>query len=896
MPQPSNNDFARTASRRPWRLCFWQALAGILGWFVLVQDLLPQDTLRITGLLYFAVENLDAQRVDQRGVAGSAGVAFDRLNLSSNTRYRIWLLEAITLRVADIEITTPSPGRTFRFPDFIFRQASSHDTDRDQIHDLGEFIVGTDPLDRDSDDDGIEDGPEVRQGLDALSGRAVRTGVIENVDTPGTAFDICALNDLAVVADRAQGISVFNIFNGMDAVLVSQVDTPGDAQAVSCTGSLIAVADGGAGLSVIDISDPPAAFIAHQVSLGANAVAVTTAGTTAYVGLSNGRLVAVDLASGTILDQVTIAGVSIQDVTVGGDTLYVLVVGRLFAIPISEGGLLVAASLESPGVQGAGRRRLRLFAGDQLLYATYTSGYNVFSIREPAQPAFVRSVTTPQFGWKQLVSNGSGIGLAALGANSTDDGAHDLSLFNLGPEGTGGDFVTTFATPGLAAAVSIYNGIAYVADSGAGLQVINYLAYDSRGVPPTISLTTSFSTGVAEEGKLMRVTAHVADDVQVRNVEFYVDGRKANTDGNYPFDYRFITPLLQDGKSSFTVRARASDTGGNATWSGELSVRLVPDATPPRVRRAVPFHGALVGAVQSVSVYFTEPIQASTINESSIRVLAAGPDGRVGTADDLLVSGALEYRDELKAALFVPPSRLGPGNYRLAVSPVLTDLSGNPLAGSFNADFRVFSFTDDDQDGMPDELEASLGLDPKKPDTDGDGILDGLEDPDNDGLPNAGEFIAETDPSKADTDGDGIPDGLEDPDNDALSNAREFLAGTNPLVADSDADAWSDETEVTGLSDPLDPLSRPRFMVAARPELSVVGLSHKAPGFVASGTLVGRPAVSVHRLSLTDLGVIAPGTFVGRPPTTVTRATVVPTDHASRVVVGRPPVDVRIGP
>ena len=41
---------------------------------------------------------------------------------------------------------------------------------------------------------------------------------------------------------------------------------------------------------------------------------------------------------------------------------------------------------------------------------------------------------------------------------------------------------------------------------------------------------------------------------------------------------------------------------------------------------------------------------------------------------------------------------------------------------------------DTDQDGVPDALEAALGLDPLNPDTNGNGILDGDEDPDGDGL------------------------------------------------------------------------------------------------------------------------------------------------------------------
>src|SRR5215207_2278451 len=42
---------------------------------------------------------------------------------------------------------------------------------------------------------------------------------------------------------------------------------------------------------------------------------------------------------------------------------------------------------------------------------------------------------------------------------------------------------------------------------------------------------------------------------------------------------------------------------------------------------------------------------------------------------------------------------------------------------------------DSDSDGLPDRKEATLALDPNNPDTDGDGIPDGLDDADGDGVP-----------------------------------------------------------------------------------------------------------------------------------------------------------------
>ena len=55
-------------------------------------------------------------------------------------------------------------------------------------------------------------------------------------------------------------------------------------------------------------------------------------------------------------------------------------------------------------------------------------------------------------------------------------------------------------------------------------------------------------------------------------------------------------------------------------------------------------------------------------------------------------------------------------------------------------------------------------MDPRNPDTDGDGIIDGLEDADRDGIVDANE----SDPTVVDTDGDCIPDGLEDSNLDGI--------------------------------------------------------------------------------------------------------------------------------
>jgi hypothetical protein len=124
-------------------------------------------------------------------------------------------------------------------------------------------------------------------------------------------------------------------------------------------------------------------------------------------------------------------------------------------------------------------------------------------------------------------------------------------------------------------------------------------------------------------------------------------------------------------------------------------------------------------------------------------------------------------------------------------------------------------YTDSDGDGLTDEEEETYGTDPTRRDTDGDGfsdffevkvsspghVLDPLDpsdsicdqgiigvDSDNDGLTDCEEYVKGTDRMSPDTDLDGIPDGIE------------FLTGMNPLQVqdnvDTDFDGVVDWLEV----------------------------------------------------------------------------------------------------
>ena len=160
--------------------------------------------------------------------------------------------------------------------------------------------------------------------------------------------------------------------------------------------------------------------------------------------------------------------------------------------------------------------------------------------------------------------------------------------------------------------------------------------------------------------------------------------------------------------------------------------------------------------------------------------------------------------------------------------------------------------SDQDNDGLSDVIEARLNTNPKKIDSDGDGIsdydevggnpdqpldkdLDGIidaldivddTDSDNDGLSDIQELKLSSNANKVDSDNDGIHDNEElgtninqpldsdndgilnindaDDDNDGLPTEYEIEIGTNPLSKDTDNDGINDAEELSQKTDGLE--------------------------------------------------------------------------------------------
>jgi hypothetical protein len=136
-----------------------------------------------------------------------------------------------------------------------------------------------------------------------------------------------------------------------------------------------------------------------------------------------------------------------------------------------------------------------------------------------------------------------------------------------------------------------------------------------------------------------------------------------------PFQFTWDTTPAPDGDYVLTA---AAIIGGKAITSGPVTVSV--DHTPPRVTGVIPARGsASVDVAAPIKVTFSEPVLASSVNNSSVSLTAgaAAVPSTVALATD---------QTSLMVTISDPKSLVLPANFVATVAPTITDRAGNALA------------------------------------------------------------------------------------------------------------------------------------------------------------------------------------------------------------------------
>ena len=224
------------------------------------------------------------------------------------------------------------------------------------------------------------------------------------------------------------------------------------------------------------------------------------------------------------------------------------------------------------------------------------------------------------------------------------------------------------------------------------------------------------------------------------------------------------------------VKARATCVRNGVTISGESDYFTIP------ANGAVNLPTIVLGATTPIPTALgmapANPSFTSAGQTIQLVVTATYPDN--STKDVSAASTGTNYTSSNPAIATINANGLITA---VSSGTVIIQASNDGATGITKATV-LLSNVDTDSDGIPDDIEATLGLDPQNP-------VDAQEDFDRDGLTNLKEFQLGTGLRVFDTDGDGIGDGLEvesgsnplDPNSFNLAQVLKSIKGTPTTVA-----------------------------------------------------------------------------------------------------------------
>jgi streptogramin lyase len=549
------------------------------------------------------------------------------------------------------------------------------DSTGDGLPDIARYVLGLKVGVRSFAGDGIDDATKLTMGLDLFDGRAFPTGVISTVPLQGNAEKVLAEGNQLYVATGSNGLAIVDGTQFNNPIVLGQLQLGGYATDVGVDPNLqVAAVATGSALQLVNVADPMTPTLNRSVAVGATRVVVANGLAYAVAGRT---LDEIDLLTGEVEQSLTLPGFgNVTGIARDGTKLYAYDRSSSTFMVIDISNEAQAAVLGQLSVSIASSD-VGVFAANGVAWLA-GSGLRTVNVSDPAHPVLIHSADVT-FTARRIALNGSGLGILAPDGNSF------IEVYDTSDPTKTANRLLQIPLSGGARNVVISRGIAYVADTS-GLEVVNYLPFDNKGIPPQISISTSVASVDPNslkvvEGTTIPIRANAFDDVQVRDVQLLVNGQLVRDAVSFPFDFFAIAPTVAQSGSTFTIQAIATDTGGNTMLSNVITIGLVRDTFPPTIVSFVPpSNSSQVETIQRVQVRFSKAMAGSTINAMTIRVR--------DTSGNYYMPTLVELRDNDRLAelAFAP---LLTGSYQIVVSGSVTDRAGNALGADVVSAFTL---------------------------------------------------------------------------------------------------------------------------------------------------------------------------------------------------------------
>ncbi len=430
-------------------------------------------------------------------------------------------------------------------------------------------------------------------------------------------------------------ITLYDAAQSQHPALLSTVQLAGAIHSVALAGDRI-LAAGETGVYILRMVTPQNLAIENFISLPADAIALAAAGNFGYAAAGE-SLFLFDIPSGAILDRRNYNGKAITDLSLAGDYVYLFGSGTLLKIEVTS-------YLPTPTAW------LALQTEAETLHELYADG---------------------QFVYVPKAIEDDGTVLRPLGNQPpVDVPVRPLGNGELLKGKQGRAFV-------------LYFGHVYTADSdtGTGISVTDPLTPNGAKIRPAVHLETNSGNDAATENTLVRITANVSAADAIRAVDFYLDGVKVATDGNFPFEYRFVAPDAT-AQPVVTLEACATDLDGNSSCSEPQTLQIAKDKTALRVLSVSPANGShsVSGSIQQIEARFSHALDLSAASAAHVTLDRIDP--RSGDTIGIVKAGvALE--PAANKVLIVPAKPLPGGSYKATLSAAIASATGALLGRDY---------------------------------------------------------------------------------------------------------------------------------------------------------------------------------------------------------------------